>query len=119
MTNSNQSFEAIKKQVKEITKNKENIEVINSYDLLKEQEQLLSQMMMLISLLVVIVFIISGIGLMNAIVASLHERRAEISMIRAVGAIPKQMRRIVLLEGTLLGAIAGCIGILVGFCLVI
>ncbi|QKE09801.1 FtsX-like permease family protein [Bacillus cereus] len=114
MTNSNQSFEAIKKQVKEITKNKENIEVINSYDLLKEQEQLLSQMMMLIRLLVVTVFIISGIGLMNAIVASLHERRAEISMIRAVGAIPKQMRRIVLLEGTLLGAIAGCIGIFGG-----
>ncbi len=114
MTNSNQSFEAIKKQVKEITKNKENVEVINSYDLLKEQEQLLSQMMMLIRLLVVIVFIISGIGLMNAIVASLHERRAEISMIRAVGAIPKQMRRIVLLEGTLLGTIAGCIGIFGG-----
>ncbi|OJD49179.1 permease [Bacillus sp. 4048] len=114
MTNSNQSFESIKKQVKEITNNKENVEVINSYDLLKEQEQLLSQMMMLIRLLVVIVFIISGIGLMNAIVASLHERRAEISMIRAVGAIPKQMRRIVLLEGTLLGAIAGCIGIFGG-----
>ncbi|MDA1967156.1 ABC transporter permease [Bacillus cereus] len=114
MTNSNQSFEVIKKQVKEITNNKENVEVINSYDLLKEQEQLLSQMMMLIRLLVVIVFIISGIGLMNAIVASLHERRAEISMIRAVGAIPKQMRRIVLLEGTLLGAIAGCIGIFGG-----
>ncbi|WP_142953921.1 FtsX-like permease family protein [Bacillus cereus] len=114
MTNSNQSFEAIKKQVKKITNNKENVEVINSYDLLKEQEQLLSQMMMLIRLLVVIVFIISGIGLMNAIVASLHERRAEISMIRAVGAIPKQMRRIVLLEGTLLGSIAGCIGIFGG-----
>ncbi|WP_439874450.1 FtsX-like permease family protein [Bacillus mycoides] len=114
MTNSNQSFEAIKKQVKKITNNKENVEVINSYDLLKEQEQLLSQMMMLIRLLVVIVFIISGIGLMNAIVASLHERRAEISMIRAVGAIPKQMRRIVLLEGTLLGVIAGCIGIFGG-----
>ncbi|WP_141557889.1 FtsX-like permease family protein [Bacillus cereus] len=114
MTNSNQSFEAIKKQVKQITNNKENVEVINSYDLLKEQEQLLSQMMMLIRLLVVIIFIISGIGLMNAIVASLHERRAEISMIRAVGAIPKQMRRIVLLEGTLLGAIAGCIGIFGG-----
>ncbi|MBJ8053280.1 FtsX-like permease family protein [Bacillus cereus] len=114
MTNSNQSFEAIKKQVKQITNNKDNVEVINSYDLLKEQEQLLSQMMMLIRLLVVIVFIILGIGLMNAIVASLHERRAEISMIRAVGAIPKQMRRIVLLEGTLLGAIAGCIGVLGG-----
>ncbi|MED0963201.1 FtsX-like permease family protein [Bacillus paramycoides] len=114
MTNSNQSFEKIKKQLKQITNNKDNVEVINSYDLLKEQEQLLSQMVMLIRLLVSIIFIISGIGLMNAIVASLHERRAEISMIRAVGAIPKQMRRIVLLEGTLLGAIAGCIGVLGG-----
>ncbi|MGE6365882.1 FtsX-like permease family protein [Bacillus paramycoides] len=114
MTNSNQSFEKIKKQLKQITNNKDNVEVINSYDLLKEQEQLLSQMVMLIRLLVAIIFIISGIGLMNAIVASLHERRAEISMIRAVGAIPKQMRRIVLLEGTLLGAIAGCIGVLGG-----
>lgn len=111
MANPKVSFETIKKQVKQITNGKDNVEVINSYDLLKEQEQLLSQMVMLIRLLVVIIFVISGIGLMNAIVASLHERRAEISMIRAVGAIPKQMRRIVWLEGTLLGAIAGCIGI--------
>ncbi|KFN02319.1 ftsX-like permease family protein [Bacillus clarus] len=96
MTDSNKSFESIKKQVKQITNNKGNVEVINSYDLLKEQEQLLSQMVMLIRLLIVIIFIISGIGLMNAIVASLHERRAEISMIRAVGAI------------------AGCIGIIGG-----
>ncbi|MBO1623719.1 FtsX-like permease family protein [Bacillus arachidis] len=111
MTDSKVSFETIKKKVTQITNGKKNIEVINSTDLLKEQEQLLSQMVMLIRLLVVIIFIISGIGLMNAIVASLHERRAEISMIRAVGAIPKQMRRIVWLEGTLLGAIAGIIGI--------
>ncbi|MGG3521112.1 FtsX-like permease family protein [Bacillus pseudomycoides] len=111
MTDSKVPFETIKKKVTKITNGKDNIEVINSTDLLKEQEQLLSQMVMLIRLLVVIIFVISGIGLMNAIVASLHERRAEISMIRAVGAIPGQMRRIVWLEGTLLGAIAGCIGI--------
>ncbi|PFK33243.1 permease [Bacillus cereus] len=111
MTDSKVPFETIKKKVTQITKGKENVEVINSTDLLKEQEQLLSQMVMLIRLLVVIIFVISGIGLMNAIVASLHERRAEISMIRAVGAIPTQMRRIVWLEGTLLGAIAGIIGI--------
>ncbi|KEK25202.1 FtsX-like permease family protein [Bacillus gaemokensis] len=111
MTDSKVPFETIKKKVTQITNGKENVEVINSTDLLKEQEQLLTQMVMLIRLLVVIIFVISGIGLMNAIVASLHERRAEISMIRAVGAIPKQMRRIVWLEGTLLGAIAGCIGI--------
>ena len=57
MTNSNQSFEETKKQVKQITNNKENVEVINSHELLKEQEELLSQMMMLIRLLVVIVLL--------------------------------------------------------------
>ncbi|WP_237982077.1 FtsX-like permease family protein [Bacillus thuringiensis] len=111
MTDSKVPFEKIKEEVKSITSGRDNVEVINSNDLLQEQQQLLSQMVTLIRLLVGIIFVISGIGLMNAIVASLHERRAEISMIRAVGAIPKQMRRIVWLEGTLLGAIAGVIGI--------
>ncbi|SFD08136.1 putative ABC transport system permease protein [Bacillus sp. 491mf] len=110
-TNAKVPFDKVQKEVKEITTGRDNVEVINSRDLLKEQEQLLSQMVMLIRLLVGIIFVISGIGLMNAIVASLHERRAEISMIRAVGAIPKQMRKIIWLEGTLLGAIAGTIGI--------
>lgn len=111
MTDSGVPFDKIKKEVTKITGDRENVEVLNSNDLLKEQQQLLDQMVMLIRLLVGIIFVISGIGLMNAIVASLHERRAEISMIRAVGAVPKQMRKIVWLEGTLLGTIAGVIGI--------
>ncbi|TKI26494.1 FtsX-like permease family protein, partial [Bacillus mycoides] len=86
-----------------------NIELINSTDLLKEQLTLLNQMLLLIQLLVGIIFVISGIGLMNAIIASIYERRAEISMIRAVGAIPGQMKKIIWLEGTFLGLIASII----------
>ncbi|HDR7315608.1 TPA: FtsX-like permease family protein, partial [Bacillus cytotoxicus] len=91
-----------------------NIELINSTDLLREQQTLLNQMLLLIQLLVGIIFIISGIGLMNAIIASIYERRAEISMIRAVGAIPGQMKKIIWLEGTFLGLIASVIGVLGG-----
>ncbi|WP_438357275.1 hypothetical protein, partial [Streptococcus sobrinus] len=78
MTDSGVPFDKIKKEVTKITGDRENVEVLNSNDLLKEQQQLLDQMVMLIRLLVGIIFVISGIGLMNAIVASLHERRAEI-----------------------------------------
>ncbi len=46
---------------------------------------------------------------MNSIVASIHERRAEISVIRAVGAIPNQLSKVILLEGILLGLISGFI----------
>ncbi|WZX99281.1 FtsX-like permease family protein [Bacillus sp. FSL W7-1360] len=109
-TDSEASFDKIEKQVKSITKGNDNVEVINSHDLLKEQQQLISQMLGLIYILVGIVVIISGIGLVNAIVASLHERRAEITMIRALGASPGQMMKIIWLEGAFLGFIAGVIG---------
>lgn len=66
---------------------------------------------LLIQLLVVIIFMISGIGLMNTIIASIYERRAEISMIRAVGAIPGQMKKIIWLEGTFLGLITSIVAV--------
>lgn len=114
MVDSKVSFDSIKEQVKKITENQENIEVMDSHSLLLEQKQLLEQMMTLIQILAGTVFIISGIGIMNSIVTSIHERRAEISVIRAVGAIPNQLSKVILLEGLLLGAISGFIGIIGG-----
>jgi len=109
IVDSHKNINEIQQKVNQVMKNGTNIELINSTDLLKEQLTLLNQMLLLIRLLVGIIFVISGIGLMNAIIASIYERRAEISMIRAVGAIPGQMKKIIWLEGTFLGLIASII----------
>ncbi|WP_255288371.1 FtsX-like permease family protein [Bacillus wiedmannii] len=114
MVDSHKKINRIEQDINKIIKSGSNIELINSTDLLKEQQALLNQMLLLIRLLVVIIFAISGIGLMNAIIASIYERRAEISMIRAVGALPGQMKRIIWLEGTFLGLIASIIAVFAG-----
>ncbi|MDH2882641.1 FtsX-like permease family protein [Bacillus cytotoxicus] len=114
MIDPHKNINSIEQKINRVIKNGANIELINSTDLLREQQMLLNQMLLLIQLLVGIIFIISGIGLMNAIIASIYERRAEISMIRAVGAIPGQMKKIIWLEGTFLGLIASVIGVLGG-----
>lgn len=49
--------------------------------------------------------------IMNTIIASIYERRAEISMIRAVGAIPGKMKKIIWLEGTFSGLIASIVAV--------
>ncbi|EEL37344.1 permease [Bacillus toyonensis] len=114
MVDSHKNINRIEQDINKIIKSGSNIELINSTDLLREQQALLNQMLLLIRLLVVIIFAISGIGLMNAIIASIYERRAEISMIRAVGALPGQMKRIIWLEGTFLGLIASIIAVFGG-----
>nr|WP_255262865.1 FtsX-like permease family protein [Bacillus wiedmannii] len=114
MVDSHKKINRIEQDINKIIKSGSNIELINSTDLLKEQQALLNQMLLLIRLLVVIIFAISGIGLMNAIIASIYERRAEISMIRAVGALPGQMKRIIWLEGTFLELIASIIAVFAG-----
>ncbi|MBO1628550.1 FtsX-like permease family protein [Bacillus arachidis] len=114
MVDSHTNINKIEQKIKSVIKNGTNIDLINSTDLLKEQQELLNQMLLLTRLLVGIIFMISGIGLMNTIIASIYERRAEISMIRAVGAVPGQMKKIIWLEGTFLGLIASIIGVLGG-----
>lgn len=111
---SHTNINKIEQKIKSVIKKGTNIDLINSTDLLKEQQELLNQMLLLIRFLVGIIFMISGIGLMNTIIASIYERRAEICMIRAVGAVPGQMKKIIWLEGTFLGLIASLIGVLGG-----
>jgi putative ABC transport system permease protein len=105
------SVETVKEEMKRITKGHQSAEIINSHDLLVQQQQFLSQITLLIHGLVIIISIISAIGLMNAIVASIHDRRAEISMIRAIGGTPAQLVKVIVLEGMLLGTCAGVIGV--------
>ncbi|GGE60230.1 FtsX-like permease family protein [Priestia taiwanensis] len=105
------SVEKIKDEMKRITKGHESAEIINSHELLVQQQQFLSQITLLIRSLVVIISIISAIGLMNAIVASIHDRRAEISMIRAIGGTSSQLVKVIVMEGILLGTCAGIIGV--------
>jgi len=68
-----------------------------------------------IGLLIGITGLVAGLGVINAMLASVTERRREIGLLRAVGATRSQVGRLVLAEAAMLGTTAGLIGTALGW----
>ena len=68
-----------------------------------------------ISLLIGITGLVAGLGVVNAMLASVAERRREIGLLRAVGTTRSQVNRLILAEMMLLGTAAALVGTLLGW----
>lgn len=62
----------------------------------------------------VFALIVAGIGLVNTMTISLLERTNEIGIMRAIGAAPKDIRKIFLVESIVIGFLGGLLGIILG-----
>jgi putative ABC transport system permease protein len=58
---------------------------------------------------------IAALGISNAMLASVRERRREIGVLKAVGASDRDVRRIFLVEAGTLGFLGGVVGTVVGY----
>ena len=65
----------------------------------------------------IIAIIVALLGVTNALYASILERTRELGVLRAVGATRRRVRRIVLIEGGIMGVIGGCCGVVAGLLL--
>lgn len=63
-----------------------------------------------ITLLIGVTGLVAGLGVVNAMLVSVGERRREIGLLRAVGATRSQIGRLILAEAAMLGTIAALIG---------
>ena len=68
-----------------------------------------------IGLLIGVTGLVAGLGVVNAMLASVAERRREIGLLRAVGATRWQVRRLVQAEAAMLGTAAGLLGVALGW----
>jgi putative ABC transport system permease protein len=62
----------------------------------------------------VIAILVALLGVTNALYASILERTRELGVLRAVGATRRRVRRIILVEGGIMGVIGGCCGLVAG-----
>jgi len=58
--------------------------------------------------------VVAGVGIMNVMLVSVTERRAEIGLLKALGAADPQILLAFLAEATMLAALGGCIGLAAG-----
>lgn len=60
---------------------------------------------------------ISAIGITNTMVMNVLERRREIAIMKSIGASDRDVNRMFLMEGTIIGAVGGILGLLTGLLL--
>lgn len=61
--------------------------------------------------------LIAGIGITNTMVMNVMERRREIAIMKSIGAQDRDISRIFLLEGMLIGFLGGVLGLILGYLL--
>jgi putative ABC transport system permease protein len=58
---------------------------------------------------------VAGIGIMNVMLVSVSERTSEIGLLKALGAAPRDIERVFLVEAVLLSLAGGTLGLVVGY----
>ena len=72
-----------------------------------------------ICLLISITGLVAGLGVVNAMLTSVTERRRELGLLRAVGTTQLQISRMILAEAAILGTMAAAIGTVLGWVVIL
>lgn len=83
-------------------------------DHLAEYQKTTDQTMALIAAATLILLVIAGAGMANTVVATLHERRRELAVLRAIGGTPRQVAGFIMLESLLIGLAGSVLGVATG-----
>jgi putative ABC transport system permease protein len=86
----------------------------SSVDLKTNLNLLISRVVGAMSLIAVGALVVASLGIANMVIASVHARRYEFGVLRAIGAGRWQLIRLVLAEVSLIGVVAGILGTAAG-----
>lgn len=104
--------EKITKQISEYLGNEYKVYSFN--ELNKDFILLMKQKRISSFIIIFMLLLISAVGIVNTILMSVYERIKEIGILISMGLKPKQIRKLFLLEGSLVGIFGGIIGCLLG-----
>lgn len=92
----------------------DNIHLIQTGDLIEKQTEMVNQMPTVFNSLLLLAILAAALGIVNATMMNVAERRREIGLLRAAGASRRQIQAIVVGEAALMGLIGGAAGLVAG-----
>jgi putative ABC transport system permease protein len=84
-------------------------------NLIATVQRYLHVVQIVLSAIGLIALVIAALGIANALLAAIRERRQEIGVLKAIGARDRDVRRIFLVEASLVGLVGGLIGASAGW----
>jgi len=86
--------------------------IMNSASLIEMASETSRSLTVLLAAIAGVSLLVGGIGIMNIMLVSVTERTREIGIMKVIGATLSDIKRLFLLESSLIGFIGGCIGVL-------
>lgn len=105
--------ERIKRKLKR-ERGTEDFSVLTTKQLMERISVILSIVSLVLVSIAAISLVVGGVGVMNTMYMSVMERVREIGVMKAVGATPRQILAIFLMESALLGMFGGIFGVIMG-----
>jgi putative ABC transport system permease protein len=112
-------LEAVAQRIQEHFRGRYPLHVLTRSKFKQRVLELVEQPFAVTYALEVIAILVALLGVTNALYASILERTRELGVLRAIGATQRQVRRIILVEGGIMGVIGGCCGLLAGVLLAV
>lgn len=107
-------IDTVQSAVEDATSKYPSIEVQNRAEYQQALDAQLDQVVYLLYALLAMSVVISLFGIANSLFLSIHERTAELGVLRAIGATREQLRRVIRYESVITSLIGGVLGTLVG-----
>jgi putative ABC transport system permease protein len=101
--------------LRERHENEEDVTVLTQDSVLGAFNRILGALTLAVAGIAAISLSVAGIGIMNVMLVSVSERTPEVGLLKALGATPRQILRVFLVEAILLSAAGGLLGLLVGY----
>jgi putative ABC transport system permease protein len=112
VANSPDAVEPLINMLKDIYGN--DIEIISPLTIVRNVRAILSNFSIFMLIVASVSLAVAGIGIMNTMMMSVMERTREIGVLRALGFTQRHVAAVFLAEATLIGAIGGILGIVLG-----
>ncbi len=112
-------IDAARAQVMSILKerhdNEEDVTVLTQDSVLSAFNRILGALTLALAGIAAISLSVAGIGIMNVMLVSVSERTPEVGLLKALGAPPREILKVFLVEAVLLSAAGGVLGLLIGY----
>ncbi len=108
-----EAAERIKRKLKR-ERGAEDFSVMTTKQLMERISTVLGIVSLVLVSIAAISLVVGGVGVMNTMYMSVMERVREIGVMKAVGATPRQILTIFLIESALLGVFGGVFGVIMG-----
>lgn len=90
-------------------------DVVTAQDQIKQAQSKYQTIYTLLDLVAIVIALVGSVGLANALVMGVLERRREIGILRSMGAASRKVAQVFWSEGTTLGGLAWVLALVLGF----